>query len=182
MDLSTPASVFDGLDNNLEIPKLDEKLFIKYYLPFFNVPNPPQDAMTNLLHYHLSITDNPYVPIHVYRGKEFLFEVPPIYRDDTEERLNKFGKDNLSKILAEISLCQQAGSNMEAVSLSMLLENAVEEKVKISPKHVEQWKYIFKFYNIKPVQYDINGDVKPVNTMKDVVEEKEAEVNFLDEL
>ena len=97
MDLSTKADVFAALDDNLPNPRIQEEFFVRYYLPFYRVPNPPIEAMTNLVQYHLGVTDNPYQYLDVYRGDKLLFTVPPLYRDDLDKRLNEFGKNHLNR-------------------------------------------------------------------------------------
>ena len=88
MDLTTKSDVFANLDDNLANAVIQEEYFVRYYLPFYRVPNPPMEAMTNLVQYHLSITENPYQYLDVYRGDKLLFTVPPLYRDDIDQRLN----------------------------------------------------------------------------------------------
>ncbi len=183
MDLSTKAEVFANLEENKPNPILQEQLFTRYYLPFFRVPNPPMEAMTNLIHYHLSITDNPYQALDVYRGNEYLFTVPPLYRDDVEERLNSFGKNNLSSILSEISLCQNSGNMLDATRLSLNeLIATVDDNPKVNTEHAKAWKKIFEFYDIKPVKYDPEGKVEVVETQSEKVLPKDVEVTFADDL
>lgn len=183
MDLSTKSNVFATLDDNKKNPVIQEEIFTRYYLPFFRVPNPPVEAMTNLVHYHLSITDNPYESLDVYRGTEFLFTVPPLYRDDLDERLNSFGKQHLSSILAEISLCQQSGNILDATRLSLNeLTVTVDDKQSLNTDHGKAWKKIFDFYGIKPVKYDPAGKVEIVDPDKEEVQLKDIQVNVLDDL
>lgn len=183
MDMSTKADVFANLDTDEVNPIIQEAYFIRYYLPFFRVPNPPMDAMTNLVQYHLSVTNNPYANLDVYRGNEFLFTVPPLYRDDLTDRLNSFGKKNLTAILAEISLCQQSGNTFDATRLSLNeLIATVDDKQQINREHAAMWSKIFNYYNIQPVKYDPDGKVEVVDPTKEAVAIKDIQVNLLDEL
>lgn len=183
MDLSTKAEVFARLEENKPNPVIQEEFFVRYYLPFYRVPNPPMEAMTNLVHYHLSITDNPYESLDVYRGATYLFTVPPMYRDDLDERLNSFGKAHLTAILSEISLCQQSGNVLDATRLSLNeLVVTVDDKQNLNTEHAIAWKKIFDFYDIRPVKYDPEGKVEVVDPNKEVVELKDIEVNILDDL
>lgn len=183
MDLSTKSDVFANLEDNKPNPVIQEEFFTRYYLPFFRVPNPPMEAMTNLVHYHLGITDNPYQSLDVYRGVEYLFTVPPLYRDDLDERLNSFGKKNLSAILSEISLCQQSGNMLDATRLSLNeLVVTVDDKQSLNSEHAKAWKKIFDFYGIKPVKYDPEGKVEIVDPNQEEVQLKDAKVNILDDL
>lgn len=183
MDLSTKAEVFANLEDNKPNPIIQEAIFQRYYLPFYRVPNPPMEAMTNLVHYHLSITDNPYQSLDVYRGNEFLFTVPPLYRDDLDDRLNKFGKQNLSAILSEISLCQNSGNMLDATRLSLneLIET-VDDKPALTSSHAQAWKKIFDFYGIKPVKYDPQGKVEVVDPANEAAALKDVQVAVLDDL
>ena len=183
MDLTTKSDAFATLDDNTQRPFIQEHFFVQYYLPFYRVPNPPQEAMTNLVQFHLSVTDNPYAALDVYRGSQLLFTVPPLYRDDLEERLNAFGKNNLSSILSEISLCQKSGNNMDATRLSLHeLVMTVDDKQALNTEHAIAWKKIFEFYNIKPVKYDPEGKIEVVGTDNEPVQLKDVQVNLLDEL
>lgn len=184
MDLTTKSDVFSNLEENKPNPIIQEEIFTRYYLPFYRVPNPPMEAMTNLIHYHLNITDNPYQSLDVYRGSEYLFTVPPLYRDDLDKRLNEFGKNNLSAILAEISLCQTTGNSLDATRLSLNeLVMTVDDKQALTSEHANAWKKIFDFYDIKPVKYDPDGKVEIVGL--DGSEEtniKDVQVQVLDDL
>lgn len=183
MDLTTKSSVFDALETNESNPVIQEHYFIQYYLPFYRVPNPPIEAMTNLVQYHLGVTDNPYASLDVYRGSVYLFTVPPMYRDDLNDRVNSFGKKHLSAILSEISLCQNSGNSLDANRLSLNeLVITVDDKQVLNSEHAKAWKKIFDFYDIKPVKYDAEGKVEIVNGGEEVVQLKDIQVNLLDEL
>lgn len=183
MDLTTKSDVFANLDDNLANAVIQEEYFVRYYLPFYRVPNPPMEAMTNLVQYHLSITENPYQYLDVYRGDKLLFTVPPLYRDDLDQRLNDFGKAHLNSILSEISLCQNSGNNFDATRLSLNeLVATVDDKAVINNEHLAMWKKIFDFYDIKPVKYDPNGKVEIVDANNQPLEAKDIEVTLTDDL
>lgn len=183
MDLSTKADVFAALDDNLPNPRIQEEFFVRYYLPFYRVPNPPMEAMTNLVQYHLGVTDNPYQYLDVYRGDKLLFTVPPLYRDDLDKRLNEFGKNNLNSILSEISICQNSGNNFDATRLSLNeLVATVDDTPVINKEHAAMWKRIFDFYSIQPVKYDPDGKVEIVDTNNEPLQLKDVEVTLTDDL
>lgn len=183
MDLTTKSDVFANLDDNLANAVIQEEYFVRYYLPFYRVPNPPMEAMTNLVQYHLSITENPYQYLDVYRGDKLLFTVPPLYRDDLDQRLNDFGKAHLNSILSEISLCQNSGNNFDATRLSLNeLVATVDDKAVINNEHLAMWKKIFDFYGIQPVKYDPNGKVEIVDANNQPLEAKDIEVTLTDDL
>lgn len=118
MDLSTKAEVFANLEeiNQTLLFKKNSLYDITCHSIVYKSTNGSNDE---LVHYHLSITDNPYESLDVYRGSTYLFTVPPMYRDDMDDRLDSFGKANLSSILSEISLCQQSGNMLDATRLSL---------------------------------------------------------------
>ena len=182
MDQTLKASTFENLDANLVNPKLQEANFIKHYLPFYTHPNPPDEAMATFIAYHLNVAENPYNYVDVYNGKEYLFTIPPLYRDDLDERINSFGKDNLGKILADISLCQTSGNHFEANRISLTaLPHVVDDKTTISQKHIQMWKDIFKRYNITPVMYNKDGEIK-TKKLEDGAKPWGGEVQILDDL
>ena len=106
-----------------------------------------------------------------------------MYRDDMDDRLNSFGKANLSSILSEISLCQQSGNMLDATRLSLNeLVVTVDDRQNLNTAHAKAWKKIFEFYDIRPVKYDPEGKVEVVDPNKEVVDLKDVQVNILDDL
>lgn len=142
--------VHDALVTHHECIKMEEELFVGYFLPHFcnKVPISTQPA---IIAQWISIAGSPMSEVDVIdRAGEILYTVPSLFDTSIINVAERKVGDSIADISAEFDL---RNNNIPAVAQTFL-RNQLQRKLSIVNKHVndtaqQRWQLIFTRYGIE---------------------------------
>ena len=148
--------MFANMDkaNDALIAKLQESAFVKLYLPLLASTEGGVD-----LRPWLSVSGNALLPVNVYRGDEFLFQVPPLMNTIP----TKAKRTTYADTVAEISETAVLKSRQHHRLGNAYLQAALTPKVTVDPVNLsalKAWNDILVRYDYPPLL----GDIIPSET------------------
>lgn len=171
--LSNPVPNTDEVKNAFEVlakafeedlPRVQENVFRETILPMILSKEPVKDYGP-----WLRWSDSVQRPLTVWRGNDFLFKCPAIGRSlnlhkSRGSRDSMF--EHISKAMQKDDIVPKLGQRY----LKNVLTSRVKDGV-LDPKEIEEWRTVFKFYNVTgftdaPVE-PVKGSVVPSEATAD---------------
>lgn len=151
-----------------EYPQIQEDRFAREFLPLFAEPS--ADANTAMIKW-LDISGNVFMPVNVFRGKDFIFRVPPLMQQ-TPFRENNGGPKH--SLFEEINTAEKKRMVLPALGEAHMRDyvySRVDHDLEASVEIARAWNSIFEAYGYEPIP--LPGDESTPNA--DAVETDTAQ-------
>lgn len=136
---------------------IQESEFKRYFLPLFSANTVSNGKVE--INYWLAIAESPYLPVNVYNGRTFLFQVPPLL-SSSDNVLQGLSGESVYEHIATAQLKYNVMPKLGEVHMRRWLTDRLGSK-RIDIAVARQWNKIFERYGI--AQIPLPSNVQPRN-------------------